>query len=278
MMQWCSFAAEAQLPSWCCSRPERWANRSSAGRKAWRQRVNANKSSAERAFLLDFTLNFQAFPISLRKQPHHHPSESNCNPHNTSTLSIRSNYATSHNCNVSHSPSLRNAPANFHCSAMSTRRTRRAAAAAEVTEEVITIETRSKRTRAAPRKTASTTAAPSTKSTKSSTRAKRTTTPQPDDVANTRANVQTATRQNAVASTPAPATNNKRRLRSTATDSASPLRALDEQPAKRQRTISRKAPSRSTSAKSVSSQEDDDEEETPVFFTKSMLNVRRPPL
>ncbi|KAF3035345.1 hypothetical protein E8E12_006866 [Didymella heteroderae] len=151
---------------------------------------------------------------------------------------------------------------------MSTRRTRRTAATAEVSEEVVTIETRSKRTRAAPRKAAATTTTTSSKVSKTSTRSKRATTPSTDTTTKTRASAQPATRQNAVASTPAPATTSKRRLRSTATESASPLRALDEQPAKRQRTTSRKAPARSAAAKSVSSQDDDEDEETPVFFTK----------
>ncbi|KAF1931229.1 uncharacterized protein M421DRAFT_417881 [Didymella exigua CBS 183.55] len=160
---------------------------------------------------------------------------------------------------------------------MTTRRTRRAAAAAEVTEEVITIETRSKRTRAAPRKAATTTATTSTK-TKSTTRAKRASTPTGETTPNARANAQPTTRQKTVATTPAPATNSKRRLRSTNTEAASPLRALDEQPAKRQRTTSRKAPSRSAPAKSVSSQDDDDDEETPMFFTKKFdsFDVQEP--
>lgn len=154
---------------------------------------------------------------------------------------------------------------------MSTRRTRRTAAAAEAAEEAAIIETHtSKRTRAGVRKAAATTTTTTTsKVTKTTAKAKRATTPSAEPATTkTRANAQPPTRQDAVASTPAPTTG-KRRLRSTKTESASPLRALDEQPAKRQRTTSRKVSTRSAPAKSVSSQDDDEDEETPVFFTKS---------
>lgn len=142
---------------------------------------------------------------------------------------------------------------------MSTRRTRRAAATAEITEEVVTVETRSKRTRAGQRK------ATPAKATASKTRE------QASDANTTtssaRANTQTATRQNAVASTPA--TSTKRRLRST-TEAASPLRALDEQPAKRQRTATKKAPALTPApAQPEPVQEEEDEEETGIFFSKS---------
>lgn len=140
---------------------------------------------------------------------------------------------------------------------MSTRRTRRTAATTEMTEEVVTVETRSKRTRAAaPRKAASTKTPKATK----------------DTATSSRSSAQPTTRSDAVASTPAPSATsapatNKRRLRST-TEAASPLRALDEQPAKKQRTTARKvstpapAPARPAPA-------EEDEEETPIFFTKS---------
>ncbi|KAL1652646.1 hypothetical protein SLS61_004952 [Didymella pomorum] len=157
---------------------------------------------------------------------------------------------------------------------MSTRRTRRTAAASEVVDEVITIETRtSKRTRASTRKAASTATSSSSKVTKSSTKSKRATTPSADTTSKQHINAQPATQQNAVASTPAPAATTKRRLRSTKTESASPLRALDEQPAKRQRTTPRKAPARlATTTSASSSQDDDEDEETPIFFTKSRSN------
>ncbi|KAF2623914.1 hypothetical protein BU25DRAFT_414068 [Macroventuria anomochaeta] len=141
---------------------------------------------------------------------------------------------------------------------MSTRRTRRAAAITEVTEEVVTVETRSKRTRAGQRK-----AAPSRAS---SSKAQGESTPT-KNTSNTRANAQPATRSDAVVSTPAPATN-KRRLRSTTTEAASPLRALDEQPAKRQRTTSRKATASTPAPAQTSPVEEEDDEETPIFFTK----------
>jgi len=161
---------------------------------------------------------------------------------------------------------------------MSTRRTRRTAATTEVAEEVAeevaaTVETRSKRTRAASHKAAATTKV--TKVTKSASKTKRATTPRADNTTSKkRANAQPTTRQNAVASTPAPApATGKRRLRSTNTESASPLRALEEQPFKRQRTTSRKTSARPAPPTSVSSSQDaDDDEETPVFFTKSKSN------
>lgn len=214
----------------------------------------------------------------MRKHYHTHNSTSggNCNPHNNNTNPpYLKNCATSRIRIVSHCPPLRNAPTNFH-SAMSTRRTRRTAAASEVTEEVAVIETRtSKRTRASTRKAAATTAT-STKVTKSTAKAKRATTPTTDNTTKTRVNAQSATRQNAVASTPSAPATGKRRLRSTNTESASPLRALDEQPAKRQRTVSRKSSARSARAKSETSQDDDEDEETPIFFTKSKSNSLKP--
>ncbi|KAF3042778.1 hypothetical protein E8E11_002582 [Didymella keratinophila] len=156
---------------------------------------------------------------------------------------------------------------------MSTRRTRRTAATTEVAEQAVAnIETRSKRTRAASYKATATTASSTkvSKVSKSATKTKRAATPSTDDTTKKRANTQPATRENAVAPTPAPApTTGKRRLRSTNTESASPLRALEEQPAKRQRTTSRKTSAPSAPATSVSSsQDEDDDEETPVFFTK----------
>ncbi|KAJ8107051.1 hypothetical protein OPT61_g9131 [Boeremia exigua] len=145
---------------------------------------------------------------------------------------------------------------------MSTRRTRRTAATTEVTEEVVTVETRSKRTRAAPRKAAVAKTSKTTKDTSSSRIAQPATRSEP--VASTPAHASAP----APAATPAPATN-KRRLRST-TEAASPLRALDEQPAKKQRTSSRKVSTPApASAKPAPIEEDDDEEETPIFFTKS---------
>ncbi|KAJ4991567.1 hypothetical protein SVAN01_02948 [Stagonosporopsis vannaccii] len=141
---------------------------------------------------------------------------------------------------------------------MSTRRTRRTAAAAEITEEIITVETRSKRTRAAPKKAAS-----------SKSKAAK------DTTASSRSNAQPASRSDAVASTPAPAATpapatNKRRLRST-TEAASPLRALDEQPAKKQRTIARKpsTPAPAPVQPAPNGEDEDEDEEIPVFFSTS---------
>lgn len=141
---------------------------------------------------------------------------------------------------------------------MSTRRTRRTAAAAETTEEIVTVvETRaSKRTRAPTRRAAAT----SKKST--TTKSERETTP-PNTTSRTR-NAQPATRSDAVASTPA----TKRRLRSD-TEAASPLRALEEQPAKRPRTTSRKASANTPAPAQPPVIEEDDSEEVGVFFTKS---------
>ncbi|UPX20140.1 uncharacterized protein EKO05_0010383 [Ascochyta rabiei] len=148
--------------------------------------------------------------------------------------------------------------------AMSTRRTRRAAATAQITEEVTIVETRAKRTRGGQRKAATTTKTTSTK-------VQREQTP-PETTSNAPGNAQTATRSNAVASTPAPApapaTSTKRRLRSTQPEAASPLRALDEQPAKKPRTASKKASAPApTPAKPEPAQEE--EEETGIFFSKS---------
>ncbi|UPX20141.1 uncharacterized protein EKO05_0010383 [Ascochyta rabiei] len=147
--------------------------------------------------------------------------------------------------------------------AMSTRRTRRAAATAQITEEVTIVETRAKRTRGGQRKAATTTKTTSTK-------VQREQTP-PETTSNAPGNAQTATRSNAVASTPAPApapaTSTKRRLRSTQPEAASPLRALDEQPAKKPRTASKKASAPApTPAKPEPAQEE--EEETGIFFSK----------
>jgi hypothetical protein len=263
MMQWCSLAAEAQLPSWCClRRPKRSRALEGLAQTPINSWPNAPASDPNQP-------TTSSCHICLRKHNHDSPSVSNRTSYNSTKPPIRSNYATSHIRIVGHCPPLRNAPANF-LSAMSTRRTRRTAAAPELAEEALTVETRSsKRTRAVTRKAAATTAT-TTKVTKSTTKVKRATTPSADNTSKTRASAQPATRQTAVVSTPAPATTtNKRRLRSTNTEAASPLRALDEQPAKRQRTTSRKTSARSTSAKSVSSQDDDEDEETPVFFTKS---------
>ena len=121
---------------------------------------------------------------------------------------------------------------------MSTRpRTRRAAATSHITEEAVTtVETRPKRTRA-PRKSA------------------------PPKVTS-----KTPTRSDAAASTPAPATASKRRLRST-TEAASPLRALEEQPAKKARTTSRKTPAPAPTRPQPTEEEDDGE--AGIFFSKS---------
>ncbi|KAJ4331305.1 hypothetical protein N0V95_009906 [Ascochyta clinopodiicola] len=148
---------------------------------------------------------------------------------------------------------------------MSTRRTRRAAATAQVTEEVTTIETRAKRTRGGQRKAATTTKTTSTK-------VQRELTP-PENTFNASSNTQTATRSSAVASTPnpTPATSTKRRLRSTQPEAASPLRALDEQPAKKPRTASKKA-SAHTPAPAPAKPEpvqEEDEGEKGIFFSKS---------
>jgi uncharacterized coiled-coil protein SlyX len=150
---------------------------------------------------------------------------------------------------------------------MSTRRTRRtAAAAAEVTEEVVTIETRStKRTRGGQRKAAATKVT-STKAQREST--PHSTTPSARDNTNTN----NTTRAEAVASTPAPATASKRRLRSTQPETASPLRALDEQPAKKQRTTSKKTPAR---AKPEPVQEESNDD-TGIFFSKSEPQLSYP--
>ncbi|KAF9697849.1 hypothetical protein EKO04_004107 [Ascochyta lentis] len=145
--------------------------------------------------------------------------------------------------------------------AMSTRRTRRAAATAQITEEVTTVETRAKRTRGGQRKAATTTKTTSTKVQREHT---------PEATSNEPSNPQTATRSNVAASTPAPApaTSTKRRLRSTQPEAASPLRALDEQPAKRPRTVSKKASAPAPApAKPEPVQEED--EETGIFFSKS---------
>ncbi|XPS72751.1 hypothetical protein M3J09_004910 [Ascochyta lentis] len=143
---------------------------------------------------------------------------------------------------------------------MSTRRTRRAAATAQITEEVTTVETRAKRTRGGQRKAATTTKTTSTKVQREHT---------PEATSNEPSNPQTATRSNVAASTPAPApaTSTKRRLRSTQPEAASPLRALDEQPAKRPRTVSKKASAPAPApAKPEPVQEED--EETGIFFSK----------
>lgn len=152
------------------------------------------------------------------------------------------------------------APANFHFSAMSTRRTRRTAATAEVTEEVITVETRAKRTRGGQRKVTTTKA--------TSEVSQRETTPH-NNTSTTR-----ETRSDAVPApaTPAPATGTKRRLRSTKTEAASPLRALDEQPAKKQRTATKKAPA-PAQPEPVQEESNDD---TGIFFSKSEPPISYP--
>ncbi|KAF1358536.1 hypothetical protein EJ07DRAFT_179753 [Lizonia empirigonia] len=142
---------------------------------------------------------------------------------------------------------------------MSTRRTRRTAATTEVTQEVVTIETRAKRTRGGQRKTASKAA---------SSKVQRETTPPATTTAHARSNAQITTRSGAVASTPAPATSTKRRLRSTQ-EAASPLRALDEQPAKKPRTASRKAPAPAPTPAQPAPVQEEDEEERGIFFSKS---------
>lgn len=225
--------------------------------------MNDYKHSAEPTFLLH-SYNFQLH-LSPRKHSHHTPAESNCTPVNKPNLTTLKH---SHDSSSLHCKSLtaraQNAPANSHCSAMSTRRTRRTAAAAEFTEEVTTtVETRAKRTRGGQRK------ATTTKTT--STKTRRESTPPTASTPNARDNTQTTTRSDAVTSTPAPATARKRRLRSTTQEAASPLRALDEQPAKRPRTASKKAtaPSPAPAQPTPVQEEDEEEEERGIFFSKS---------
>ncbi|KAH6621893.1 hypothetical protein C7974DRAFT_212725 [Boeremia exigua] len=150
---------------------------------------------------------------------------------------------------------------------MSTRRTRRTAATAEITEEIITVETRSKRTRPASRKAAVSKASKTAKDTTSSSRSNAQPAARPDAVASTPAPAPATTS----AATPAPATN-KRRLRST-TEAASPLRALDEQPAKKARTTSKKVSTPAPARVQEAPVEEDDDEETPIFFTKSFDHI-----
>lgn len=149
---------------------------------------------------------------------------------------------------------------------MSTRRTRRTAATTEVTQEVVTIETRAKRTRGGQRKTASKAA---------SSKVQRETTPPATTTSSARSNAHITTRSDVVASTPAPATSTKRRLRSTQ-EAASPLRALDEQPAKKPRTASRKAPAPAPTPAQPAPVQEEDEEERGIFFSKSEPQLSYP--